>query len=70
MYTTSLCSLFTLNTSKLSWNFLVEFSKLKLKMNDIKMQMERVLKNLDQDSSVTTAHTKANMEQSTLLFPI
>jgi hypothetical protein len=70
MYTTSLCSLFTVNTSKLSWNFLIKFSKVKLKINGIKMHVEGVFKNLSQDSSVTTAHNNTNMEQWTLLLPI
>jgi len=43
----------------------MEFSKLKLKMNGINMHIEGVLKNLGQDSSLTTAHTDTNMEQWT-----
>jgi len=70
MYTTSLCSLFTVNISKLSWNLLMEISKVKLKMNGIKMHIEGVYKNLGQNNSVTTAHNNTNMEQWTLLFLI
>jgi hypothetical protein len=40
----------------------MEFSKVKLKMNGIKMHIEAVFKNLGQDNSVTTAHNNTNME--------
>jgi len=48
----------------------MEFPKFKLKINGIRMHIEGVFNNLGQDSPVTTAHTNANMEEWTLLFPI
>jgi len=48
----------------------MEISKVKLKMNGIKMHIEGVYKNLGQNNSVTTAHNNTNMEQWTLLFLI
>jgi hypothetical protein len=69
MYT-SLCSLFAVNTSKLSYNLLQELPKLKLKMNGINVYKEGSFSIFGQDSSVTRAHTNTNIEQRTLLFPI